>query len=215
MYYWVLWEILKTPIFLKNGSRKNVHAEQEYKRKVQAKVNRVDRTVYWNWYLGALVQLGCKKAIEVLIRLLNAREFIKDAACGLVLLSRDETHVPEPSFGMPPNYAEIYDRQERWRNGENTLSEDAKLRADAIYNAIKILLPEIENTNFNFLKSDLIGASAALAGLNDIRAISLLLKYATHEYSSWTLVDAFQRTRIKRYHHSWKRMGGCFRPSYY
>ena len=192
--------------------------EEECKRQAEIQAQGTSKskprgiTVYWNWYQGALVQLGCTKAIEILIRLLNAREFIKDAAWGLVLLSRDETHVPEPSFGMLPNYDEIYDRQERWRNGENTLSEDAKLQADAICNAIKILLPEIENTNFNLLKSDLIGASEALAGLNDKRAISLLLKYATHEYCSWTLVDAFHGLALRGIIIPGKELGDAFDP---
>lgn len=150
-----------------------------------------DITVYWNWYLGALAQLNCPESAEVLLRLLRDPELLGEAAWWLVRLGRADSQEVRSAFGLRPQYAEIYERQQSREIPDKGLTGAAKRHADAIFEAIQVFLSELERGNSERLERGLVTAATALAGLNDVRAIRLLLKLSSMQYSGWAIAEAF------------------------
>lgn len=144
-------------------------------------------TVYWNWYQGGLVQLGCQEAGEVCLRLLNCPELVGEAAWGLVLLAQNNDDETSAAFAHHPQYSQIYERRTARRT--KVVSETARPYADAIFNVVQSSFAEIDRAGSKFPMRDLARAISALAGLDDLRAMPFLQRISSDKYSGWILSE--------------------------
>lgn len=141
--------------------------------------------VHWNWYQGALVQLACPESGEVFLRLLRSPELLGDAAWGLVLLTRNNNEASS-LFADHPQYSQIYERRREGR--AKAVNETSRRFADAIFEVIQNLMTEFDKANFP--KREIVRAASALAALDDMRAMPLLLKLSSDKYSGWDIAEA-------------------------
>jgi len=154
-------------------------------------------TAYWNWYQGGLIQLRCPEAAEVFARLLRYPEWLVEAAWGLVSMTLPERSESRSAFGERPKYNEIYVRQQNWEGARKNLSDGAKQYAELIFQAIQSFLPDPENPRAKVSNHELSRAAAALAALDDLRGIPLLLKVAFDKYQLWTIVMALHELALR------------------
>jgi hypothetical protein len=157
---------------------------------------RVAHVQSWNNYQRALVQLGGKEAGEVFGGLLKMPVLLNLAAFGLYLLTLETNEKTDARFGDRPDYAGVWERQQEHRR-DGFRSEVAEKYADAIFGAIENFLPELEKEGSRFPKHELLNAIAALAALNDPRAIPLLSRFASDKYSAWTVINALHNLMLK------------------
>lgn len=150
----------------------------------------VGKTTWWHWYRGALLQLGCPEAVDVFLKSLHVPELLGMAAWGLVQHSRHQSK-DAPRTDRRAKYSEIYEQQRNWQASGKMPTGAAKQYADAIFAAITSLLDEVERSGSKSGRGEIVTAVAALAGLNDIRAIPLLLKLSSDKYSHSSIADAF------------------------
>jgi len=153
--------------------------------------------ICWNSYQRALVRLDCPEATDVFLRLLRVPELLGEAAWGLVLLTRDYSQEANSAFGQRPKYSEIYERRQAGQTANKIMNEPVKRYADAIFNAIQDFLAETERADSKFPRGEILRAATALAGLNDVRAVPLLLKFPSDKYSGWTIANALHHLTVK------------------
>jgi hypothetical protein len=154
-------------------------------------------TAYWNWYQGGLIQLRCPEAAEVFARLLRYPEWLAEAAWGLISMILPESSESRSAFGERPKYNEIYVRQQNWEGARKNLSDEAKQYGELIFQAIQGFLPDPENPRAKVSNQELSRATAALAALDDLRAVPLLLKVAFDKYQLWTIVMALHELALQ------------------
>jgi hypothetical protein len=157
---------------------------------------RVCPVVFWNNYQRALVHFGSKEVGDVFTRLLATPSLLNLAAFGLYLLTLERNEKTDAQFGDRPDYAGVWARQQEHKRGD-LRSEVAKKYADAISGAVENYLPELEEKGSRFPKNDLLSAVAALAALNDPRAIPLLSRFASDKYLAWTVVNALHNLMLQ------------------
>lgn len=150
----------------------------------------------WNNYQRALVQIGGQEARDVFTRLLTTPSLLKLAAFGLYLLTLDRNKKTDTRFGDHPDYAGVWERQQEHKQGD-LRSEVAIKYADAIFCGVEKYLPELELNGSRLPMHELLSAVAALAALDDPRAIPLLGRFSSDKYSSWTVVDALHNLMLQ------------------
>ncbi len=155
------------------------------------------KIIHWNSYQRALVRLDCPEAVEVFLRLLHTPDLMGEAAEGLLFLTHDYSQEANSVFGQRPKYSEIYERRQAGQAGNGKRNETVKRYADAIFNSIQTFLPETELADSKFPRREIMRAIAALAGLNDVRAIPLLLKFSSDKNYGWIIANAFHHLTVK------------------
>ncbi|MHC1766818.1 MAG: hypothetical protein AB9869_21345 [Verrucomicrobiia bacterium] len=171
--------------------RAHVEACRQGKRAARSLGPRTIRMA-WNSWCEALAQLGGSEAAEVLLKYVQVPEFVGYASWGLVsLLNQTEGGDPDTPLLQRPAYGAIYDRRRKLAALRVPPSQAANQYAEAVQSAILEILPALTQPESRFPRQELFSATAALARLDQRRAVPLLLKLCSDKLSHWTVAMAF------------------------
>jgi len=151
----------------------------------------------WNTWCEALAQAGGPESVAILTTLLRIPEFLGDAAWSLVKLARAEHQEFNTEFSYRPDYAQIYKRREELAKSKVVEQSLVTRCADAIHSAIQDSLPEIERSEFKISNRNLYEATNALAQLDHLRALPILLKISVDKNSLWTVAKALHELLLR------------------
>ncbi len=151
----------------------------------------------WNTWCEALAQAGGPESVAILTKLLRVPEFLGDAAWSLVRLARAEHQELNTEFSYRPDYAQIYKRREELAKSKVAEQPLVTRCADAIHSAIQDSLPEIERSDFKISNRNLYEATNALAQLDHLRALPILLKISADKNALWTVAKALHELLLR------------------
>jgi hypothetical protein len=153
---------------------------------------RRDITSWWNWYVGALVQLQCPESERLLIELLGSPLTLADAAGALAQLSVLEGAIPsEPGYHHGA-WAELPPQS---RLASPPSSAVVQNRAEAIHAAI--LRARNEPPGDVPIFADLPAAIAALGFLGDPRTLPLMIEVTRGSDSTGGLVNLYYSLALR------------------
>jgi hypothetical protein len=152
----------------------------ETRRTGRSRPMRRDKTGFSNIYVNAMMDLSCAEAETALRRWLEQPDMLREAARGLVLISRREGLLPKAPSPMDQRVG--IPRIEPFTPG--AVIRD---RSEAIHRAIEAHRAAGSPAQ-SVHRPDIIGAASAMALLHDPRSVDLLLG-ANMRYGGWTVIE--------------------------